>query len=338
MPNAYIRGTGMYMPEQVITNDDLASKYGIDTDHEWIFQRTGIEERRFAPEGISTSDLGARAAEEAMKNAGVDKGDIDLIIFATLSPEHAFPGSGVYLNAKLEMEGVPALDIRNQCSGFLYGMATATSMIESGLYKNILLVGGEIHSAGLDLTTRGRQIACLFGDGAGAAVVSATEEEGRGVHWMNLGADGRFADDLTAKIWDSSRRPYIKMDEDGNGFVPNAELAPYMNGKVVFKNAVEKMIGSMVGMAWENSIEVADVDLFFFHQANLRINQLVAKQLGIPEEKCPTNIARYGNTTAATIPTLLAEAEASGQLKPGMKIAMCGFGSGFTWGSLYMTW
>jgi 3-oxoacyl-[acyl-carrier-protein] synthase-3 len=337
MPNAYVRGTGMYMPENVVTNDDLVKTYGIDTTHDWIVQRTGIEARRFAPEGVGPSDLALHASEEAIQNAGLEKEDIDLIVFCTLSPEHAFPGAGVYLQAKLGLEGVPALDIRNQCSGFVYGLATAASMVRGGAAKNVLLVGGEVHSAGLDLTTRGRQVCCLFGDGAGAAIVSATEED-RGVRWWTLGADGNFADALNAKVWDARRRPYIEVDEDGNGIIPADMLWPHMNGKLVFRHAVEKMITSLMALCWEQKLETEDIDLFFFHQANLRINQYIAEQLKIPEEKLPSNIQKYGNTTAATIPTLLAECEREGRLKKGMKVAMVAFGSGFTWGAAFADW
>lgn len=337
MPNAYIRGTGLYMPERVVTNDDLSSKFGIETSHEWIVQRTGIEQRRFADEGIGGADLAVGAAKQALERAGMDKGEIDMIVYCTLSPEHAFPGGGVYFQAKMGMEGIPALDVRNQCSGFLYGLATATSMVQSGACKNVLVVGAEVHSSGLDFSTRGRTIACLFGDGAGAVIVSATDED-RGVKWWNLGADGRFADSLAAKVWDARKRPYIEIDENGEGRIPADMMFPHMDGKTVFKNAVEKMITSVIGMCMENQLDVEDIDLFFFHQANLRINQFVMDQLKIPEEKAPSNIQRYGNTTAATIPTLLAEAEADGRLKPGMKIAMVAFGSGFTWGSAYAVW
>lgn len=337
MPNAYIRGTGLHMPETVVTNHDLSSRFGIETSHEWILQRTGIEARRFAEEGVSGADLATEAAKQALANAGMDKSEIDMIVYCTLSPEHCFPGGGVYFQANMGMEGVPALDVRNQCSGFLYGLATATSMVQAGACKNILVIGAELHSPGMDFTTRGRTIACLFGDGAGAVIVSATDED-RGIKWWNLGADGRYADALTTKLWDARRRPYIDIDENGVGHIPVENMFPHMDGKVVFKNAVEKMITSVVGMCWENKIEVQDIDLFFFHQANLRINQFVMDQLKIPEEKAPSNIQRYGNTTAATIPTLLAEAEADGRLKPGMKIAMVAFGSGFTWGSAYAVW
>lgn len=337
MPNAYISGTGMFMPDNIVTNDDLASQYGIETTNEWIVQRTGIEQRRFAPAGVGASDLAKPAAEEAIKNAGLEKEDIDMIVFATLSPRHAFPGAGVYLQALLEMEGTPALDLRNQCTGFIYGLATAAAMVRCGSAQHILVVGAEVHSPGLDLSTRGRQLACLFGDGAGAVVVSATDDD-RGITWWHLGADGKHADALTAKIWDSRERPYIPVRDDGTGVVPDDMLYPYMNGKLVFRHAIEKMIASLMAMTWELKIDLEDVDLFFFHQANLRINQYILEQLKIPEEKAPSNIQRFGNTTAATIPTLLAEAEKSGKLEKGMKVAMVAFGSGFTWASAYAKW
>jgi 3-oxoacyl-[acyl-carrier-protein] synthase-3 len=214
MPNAYISGTGGYVPPRVVTNDDLVKQYGIDTTHDWILQRTGIEERRFADEGVGSADLAVHAAKQAIESAGITKEDLDMIVFATLSPEHCFPGSGVYLQQKLglcdgpDAKFVPALDVRNQCSGFLYGLATATSMVKSGGAKHVLLVGAEVHSAAIDLTTRGRTVASLFGDGAGAVIVSATDED-RGVRTWHLGADGRYADVLAQKIWDIRKRPFI---------------------------------------------------------------------------------------------------------------------------------
>jgi 3-oxoacyl-[acyl-carrier-protein] synthase-3 len=271
MTNAYIRGAGMYVPETVITNQDLVERFGIDTSHDWIVQRTGIEERRFTPAGMGPSDLALRATEQALERAGLERDDIDLIVFATISPEHMFPGSGVYLQEKLGLPGVPAMDLRNQCSGFLYGLYTASAAVKAGMAKNVLLVGAEIHSAGLDLSTRGRQLACLFGDGAGAVIVSGTEDEARGLRWISLGADGRYSDELMARVWDTRKRPMMHIDEDSRGIIPTEDVFPYMNGKVVFKHAVEKMVTSIVGMCWENQVEVSDVDLFFFHQANLRI-------------------------------------------------------------------
>ncbi len=343
MKNAYISGTGFYVPPKVVTNDDLAKTYGIDTTSDWIVQRTGIEERRFSEPGVATSDLGAEAAKRAIARAGLEPRDLDLIVFATLSPDAAFPGSGVYLQEKLGLcdgpkaKFVPALDVRNQCSGFLYGIATAASFVKSGAAKHVLLVGAETHSAALDLSTRGRTVASLFGDGAGAVVVSATDED-RGVRGFWLGADGRHADALKQQVWDIKKRPFIELDEDGYGRVPPEHIFARMDGKLVFRHAVERMIEALFKAYSELGLTHDAVDLFFFHQANLRINQYVADQLGIPKDKLVSNIQRYGNTTAATIPILLAEAEERGQLQRGMKIAMVGFGSGFTWGSVIADW
>jgi 3-oxoacyl-[acyl-carrier-protein] synthase-3 len=343
VPNAYISGTGSFVPPNVVTNDELREKYGIDTTNEWIVKRTGIEARRFSEPGVATSDLGLEAAKKAIANAKIEPHDLDLIIFATLSPDHAFPGSGVYLQQKLGLcdgpkaKFVPALDVRNQCSGFLYSLATATSFVKSGAAKHVLVVGAETHSAALDLTTRGRGIAALFGDGAGAVVVSATEED-RGIRSFKLGADGRHADALAQKVWDIKKRPFIDVDENGNGLVPASDLWANMDGKLVFKNAVERMttvlMETLLAQGWTGN----DIDLFLFHQANLRINQYIADMLAIPPEKTIHNIQRYGNTTAATIPLLLDEANQTGRLTPGTKLALVAFGSGFTWGSCLLEW
>jgi 3-oxoacyl-[acyl-carrier-protein] synthase III len=343
VPNAYISGTGFYVPPRVVTNDDLRTQYGMDTTHEWILQRTGIESRRFAEDGVGTSDLAVHAAEAALEAAGLQKHDLDMIVLATLSPDHCFPGSGVYLQQKLGLcEGpnakfVPALDVRNQCSGFLYGLATASSMVKSGACKHVLLIGAETHSAALDLTTRGRGVSSLFGDGAGAVIVSATEED-RGLRAWKLGADGRFADVLAQHVWDIQKRPFIPQNADGVGQVSPEKMWAQMDGKLVFKNAVERMITVLMETCMAAGVTGADIDMFFFHQANLRINQYIQNHLGIPDEKVCHNIQRYGNTTAATIPILLAEAVRDGRLKPGMKIAMVAFGSGFTWGGAIMDW
>lgn len=343
MPNAYISGTGFYVPPKVVTNDSLAKDYGIDTTNEWIVQRTGIEERRFAEEGVGTSDLAVPAARQAIERAGLQPRDIDMIVFATLSPDHAFPGSGVYLQQKLglcdgdDAKFVPALDVRNQCSGFVYSLTVASSMVRAGTAKHVLVVGAETHSAALDLSARGRQVASLFGDGAGAVVVSATDED-RGIRGSYLGADGRFADVLSQKVWDIKRRPFVKLDENGVGHVPPEHLWAQMDGKQVFRNAVERMIGVLMQACADQGLTRDDIDLYFFHQANLRINQYIAQQIGLSEDKLVSNIQRYGNTTAATIPILLAEAEQSGRLKRGMKIAMVAFGSGFTWGAVIADW
>lgn len=343
MPNAYISGTGFYVPPRVVKNDDLRTAYGIDTTHEWIVQRTGIEERRFADEGVATSDLAAKAAEQAIERAGIRKSDLDMIVFATLSPDRCFPGSGVYLQQKLglcdgpDAKFVPALDVRNQCSAFLYSLATATGLVKSGAAKHVLVVGAEVHSAALDLTTRGRNVAALFGDGAGAAIVSTTDED-RGVRTVKLGADGRFADVLTQRVWDVSKRPFLPQNEEGWGLVDPQMMWAYMDGKTVFKHAVERMMTVLMEACIDAGITGQDIDLFVFHQANLRINQYIQQALGIPDDKVVHNIQRYGNTTAATIPILLAEAEQSGKLKKGMKVAMIAFGSGFTWGAAIADW
>jgi len=327
----------------VLSNDELAQTYGMDTTNEWIIQRTGIETRHFADEGVGTSDLALQASQAALADAGLAAHDLDLIVLATLSPDHAFPGSGVYLQRKLglcdgpDAKFIPALDVRNQCSGFVYGLATASAMIQSGAAKHVLVVGAETHSAALDLSSRGRAVASLFGDGAGAVIVSATDED-RGIRGWVLGADGRFADDLSQKVWDISKRPFIPVDDNGVGQVDPDSLWPHMQGRVVFRHAVERMCEVLFRACAQVGITGDQIDLFCFHQANMRLNQYVQNQLGIPEHKIVHNIQRYGNTTAATIPILLAEAVRDGKLERGKKVAMVAFGSGFTWGAVIADW
>lgn len=341
MLNAYISGTGFFAPPRVVTNDDLRHVYGIDTSDEWVEQRTGIKERRFADEGVACSDLALRASEQAIERAGLQKSDIGMIIFCTLSPDQHFPGSGVTLQQKLGLcdagRFIPCMDIRNQCSGFLYGLSTASALVQTGVHKHILLVGAEVHSSALDLTTRGRTVGVLFGDAAGAVVVSATEEN-RGVRGTYLGADGRHADVLSLKIFDITKKPYIPIDAEGVGHVEVASMYPQMEGKQVFKHAVMRMLGVMMETFQKHRLTVNDVDLFCFHQANLRINQHIQQQIGAPPEKFINNIQRYGNTTAATLPSLLFEAEESGRLKRGMKVVLVAFGAGFTWGCSVIDW
>jgi 3-oxoacyl-[acyl-carrier-protein] synthase-3 len=321
----------------------LADEYGIETSDEWIRPRTGIEERRFSDDGVYTSDLAKEASLMAIDHAGLDKGAIDLIVLATLSPDCHFPGTAVYLQDRLGLaEGdgatfVPALDIRNQCSGFVYGLSVAASMVQSGAMKNVLLVGAETHSHAMDMTTRGRNVCSLFGDGAGAVVVSATEED-RGLKGFDLGADSRFADALCQKIWNVSNKTFLPLDEEGRGIVEPEMMWAHMDGKKVFRHAVQRMIETLMTTCLKLDITRDDIDLFFFHQANLRINEYIGKTMGIDPDKMVHNIERYGNTTAATIPIMLAEAEREGRLKRGMKIAMVAFGSGFTWGSAIMDW
>jgi 3-oxoacyl-[acyl-carrier-protein] synthase-3 len=232
---------------------------------------------------------------------------------------------------------VPALDVRNQCSGFVYGLSTATAHIRAGMAKHVLLVGAETHSGALDLSTRGRQVSSLFGDGAGAVVVSATQED-RGVRALHLGSDGRHAKVLAQRVWDISQRPFIPLDDQGRGIVEPEMMWTHMDGRSVFKHAVSRMIEALTTVCKDQGTALEEIDLFFFHQANLRINQYVAQKLGLPEEKVPHNIERCGNTTAATIPLLLAETTRDGRLKPGMKVATTVFGSGFTWGAALIDW
>jgi 3-oxoacyl-[acyl-carrier-protein] synthase-3 len=342
--NAYISGTGFYVPPRVVSNDDLVRDYGMDTTDEWIQQRTGIKERRFADDGVGSADLGLEATKMALADAGLEPQDLDMIIFATLSPEHCFPGSGVYLQDKLglcrgpKIKFVPCLDVRNQCSGFLYGMKVASALIESNQCKRVLLVGAETHSHALDLTTRGRTVASLFGDGAGAAVFEGTQED-RGVRGVWLGADGSNADVLAQHIWNIASFPFVPLDKDGVGHIPPQQLFAQMDGKTVFKHAVTKIAGALMQALGETKTKIEEIDLFVLHQANLRINEYVAqKLLKVPEDKVVNNIERYGNTTAATIPILLAEAVRSGKLQRGMKVACAAFGSGFTWGSAIIDW
>ena len=336
MPKARISGIGMNVPDEIVTNDDLSKL--MDTNDEWIRTRTGIERRRFAPEGTSTSGLAVPAAERAIEDAGLTKRDIGLILFATLTPDHHFPGAGCYMQAEMDMAGVGVMDIRNQCSGFLYGLGAAASFVESGAYEHVLVVGSEIHSSGLQLTTEGRDVAVLFGDGAGAAVVSATDDEdGGAIHSFHLYADGRHADALCQKIWDIRKKPFIQHDGK-TGVVDPALLWAYMNGREVFKYAVRGMVGAVMEACTHNGVTIKDIDLVVPHQANMRINEYVAKMLEVPPEKVIHSIVDYGNTTAATIPMAMCVAREQGRLERGMKVMCVGFGSGFTWGSVYLTY
>ncbi len=331
MIRSRITGIGSYVPSRVVTNDDL--KQYMDTSDEWIRQRTGIEERHWV-EGETNSDLALKATERALIAAKLDKSKIDLIILATLSPDHDFPGTGCYLQAKLGLPGVPALDIRQQCSGFLYGLSIADQFIRSGMYQNILLVGSEVHSVGLDKSTRGRDVTVLFGDGAGAAVISRTEVKDAGkdayVYSTHLHADGASADELCLMAPGcangSTERLDAAMMEAGLHY-------PKMNGKKVYVSAVRRMSEVLAEALKANKLDLSDIDLFLFHQANLRINEAVAQQMSIPWDKVFNTIHKFGNTTAATLPLGMDEALRAGKLKPGMRVAMAAFGSGFTWAS-----
>ena len=330
-PRSRILGTGAYVPPRVVPNSEIAPLVGVDEG--WIEQRTGIRERRFVQDGVGASDLGVEAARRAMANAGIVPGQVDFTIFATLTPDYCFPGSSSLLHRKLGLGTTPAFDLRSQCTGFLYALVMADSLVASGAAENILVVGAEVHSTGLDLTPRSKEITVLFGDGAGAVVVGRPGSSGRGIIDFCLHADGRGVEDLMCVAPESSRRPRIDHDmlEAGLHF-------PRMDGRKVFRNAVEKLSESVAELLERTGFTVADVGCFVFHQANLRIIQMVAKRLGIPEEAVFTNIARYGNTTAASIPLALHEAVDQHVVRPGDLVVLSGFGAGYAWGSLVMRW
>lgn len=327
-----ILGVGHYTPSKVVTNADLAKL--MTTSDEWIVQRTGIKERRFIEEsGIGASDLAVPAAKMALEHAGLEAKDIDAIIFATLSPDFNFPGSGCFLGHKLGMPGVPALDVRNQCSGFLYGLSIADAWVRAGMYKRILLVGAEVHSTGIDLTDRGRDVAVLFGDGAGAAIIGPATDENQGLKSIILHADGSGAKDLWTEIPASAYAPTRVTKEQ----LDEGRQFPSMNGKQVFRWATEKMPAVAKDAMDRAGVTADQIDLFVPHQANLRINQMVGAKLGIPEAKTVANIEKYGNTTAATIPLGLSEAWREGRCKRGSNVLMAAFGSGYTWAGAVIT-
>lgn len=322
---AAILGAGHYLPSKVVTNNDLAGMF--PTSDEWIHQRTGIRERRFIEEsGIGASDLAVPACRMALERAGREAKDVDAVLFATLSPDVNFPGSGCLLTHKLGLPGVPALDVRNQCSGFLYSLSVADAWVRAGVYRTILVVGAEVHSTGLDFTERGRDIAVLFGDGAGAVVVGESPDGQAGIRSIRLHADGVGAQDLWLEAPASKYMPRLTHE-----MIDEGRVWPKMNGKAVFRWATEKMPEVSRGVLEEVGWSPADVDLFVPHQANMRINQMVASRLGIPEAKTVHNIERYGNTTAATIPIGLSESWRDGRLAPGHRVLMAAFGAGFTW-------
>lgn len=326
-----ITGVGSFVPSQVYTNFDLEKM--MDTSDEWIQQRTGIVQRHWVEDSVSNSDLALEASLKAIAHAGLQKKDIDMIIFATLSPDHEFPGTGCFLQARLELPEIAVLDIRQQCTGFLYGLSIADKFIQSGSHKNILVVGSEVHSKGLDKTPEGRNVAVLFGDGAGAVVVSARElkdekTESR-IITTKLHADGAYAKEL----WIPAPGTALGKDRINHQMIEEGAHYPQMNGKTVFVHATKRMSECLTDACKEAGVSLHDVDLFLFHQANLRINSKVAEMLSIPENKVFNTIQNYGNTTAATIPLGMDDAIKAGVLKKGMLVASAAFGSGFTWAS-----
>ena len=331
MIRSEVVSTGYYVPERVVTNNDLAKL--MDTSDEWIQQRSGVVERHWVGEDEGGSDLAAQATQMALERAGMEASDIDCIIVATLSPDHFFPGTGVFLQRKLGLKGIPCLDVRNQCSGFLYGLSVADAWIRTGQYQHVLLVGTEVHSTGLDVSTEGRDTAVLFGDGAGVAILGPAQKAGRGVLSVHIHADGAHAEKLWVEAPASRYHPLID-----HSYLDQRMHRPHMDGREVFKHAVVRMPQAVREALEANGLAIEDIDLLVPHQANLRISQAVQKSLGLPDEKVINNIQRFGNTTAASIPIALHEALAEGRIRRGDLVCLVAFGSGFTWGSALIRW
>ena len=334
MYNSKITGLGYYVPDNIVTNDDLSKI--MDTNDEWIQERTGIKERHWIPDGSEDSSaiMGVKAAKIAIERAGLTKDDIDFIVFATLSPDYFFPGCGVQVQDMLDMPTIGAIDIRNQCSGFIYALSTADQFIKTGMYKNILVIGAEYHSNGLDKTTRGRGVSVIFGDGAGACILSREEDSSKGILSSHLHSEGKHADKLivaspSIKHW----VPEIlaSKEEDISYF-------PYMDGTFVFKNAVVRFSEVIMEGLQKNNLQTSDIDMLIPHQANLRISQFVQKKFGLNDDQIFNNIMKYGNTTAASIIIALTEAWENGNIKDNDLVVLAAFGSGFTWGSVIIRW
>jgi len=323
--------TGFHVPERVITNNELTQ--WMETSDEWIRQRSGIAERRWVDGGVGSSDLALVAAEQALERAGLQASDLDCVVLATLSPDVYFPGSGVFLQRKLGVKNIPCLDVRNQCSGFIYGLSVADAWIRTGTYERILLVGTEVHSTGLEKSTAGRDTAVLFGDGAGAVILGPVEDSGRGILSVNIHADGRHAEKLWIEAPGSRYNPWLEAEQIERGLT-----RPVMEGRDVFKHAVVKMPQAVREALEASGLTIEDVDLVIPHQANERITQAVQKALGLPDEKVVSNIHKYGNTTAASIPIALHEAVEAGRIERGDLICLTAFGSGFTWGAALIRW
>ncbi|HLP37906.1 beta-ketoacyl-ACP synthase III [Lacibacter sp.] len=348
MVRSKIAGIGMYVPSNVVTNNDL-TKY-MDTNDEWIQERTGIKERRFAHRTEeTTTTMGVEAATIAIKRAGITPQDIDFIVFATLSPDYYFPGCGVLLQRAMKMKQVGALDVRNQCSGFVYAVSVADQFIKTGMYKNILVVGAEKHSFGLDFSTRGRNVSVIFGDGAGAVVLQPTTDENRGILSTHLHSDGNDAEILAmynpgthANHWKENLASFNDAEMAdmfmSHEMIDKAELFPNMDGPAVFKTAVVKFPEVIVEALTANGYQPADLKLLIPHQANLRIAQFVQQKLKLRDDQVYNNIQKYGNTTAASVPIALCEAWEAGKLNEGDLVCLAAFGSGFTWASALLKW
>jgi len=349
MTRSRIAGIGMYVPDQVVTNQDL-KKY-MDTSDEWIQERTGIRERRYADRTKeTTTTMAVEAARIAIERAGITPQDIDFIVFATLSPDYYFPGCGVLVQRAMKMKEIGALDVRNQCSGFVYALSVADQFIRTGMYRNILVIGSEKHSFGLDFSTRGRNVSVIFGDGAGAVVLQPTEDPGRGILSTHLHSDGESAEILAmynpgthANHW--KQEPYASFDDAEIGqmffshqMIDNGQIFPYMDGPAVFKKAVIKFPEVIHEALNANQLHASDIRMLIPHQANLRISQFVQQQLGLSDDQVYNNIQKYGNTTAASVPIALCEAWEAGKIKDGDLVCLAAFGSGFTWASALLRW
>jgi 3-oxoacyl-[acyl-carrier-protein] synthase-3 len=350
MKRSVIAGIGRYVPDRVVTNNDLLPY--MDTSDEWIQERTGIRERRYADrKSETTTTMGVEASHIAIERAGISTNDIDFIIFATLSPDYYFPGCGVLLQRAMKMREIGALDVRNQCSGFVYALSIGDQFIRTGMYKNILVVGAEKHSFGLDFSTRGRNISVIFGDGAGAVVLQPTEDDNRGILGTHLHSDGTHAEILAmfnpgthANHW-SNGVPQADFNEAELGdmfmshaMIDNAQNFPNMDGPAVFKFAVEKFPAVIMEALSAQNLKPSDLKLLIPHQANLRISQFVQKKLGLRDDQVYNNIQRYGNTTAASVPIALCEAWQEGKIDKGDLVCLAAFGSGFTWASALLRW
>ena len=335
MYNSRITGLGYYVPDTIVTNNDL--KQWMETSDEWIQERTGIKERRWIDPktGDTTSSMGAKAATIAIERAGLSKDDIDFIVFATLSPDMYFPGGGVRVQDMLAMPTIGAIDIRNQCSGFIYGLSVADQFIKTGMYKNVLVIGSENHSGGLERSTRGRGVTVIFGDGAGAAVLSRSEEKGKGILSSHLHSEGKHAKELALEGPATGRWvPEILAANDPE----DTSYFPYMNGQFVFKHAVVRFSEAIIEGLKANNLSKDDIDMLIPHQANLRIAQFIQQKFQLDDNKVYNNIQKYGNTTAASIIIALTEAWEKGKIKDNDLVILAAFGSGFTWGSVVIRW
>ena len=331
-----IAGLGSYVPENVVTNDDLAKI--MDTNDAWIQERTGIKERRHIKkgDGNTTAVMGVKAAKIAIERAKISKDDIDLIVFATLSPDYYFPGCGVQVQEMLDIHTCPALDVRNQCSGFIYALSVADQYIKTGMYKNILVIGSENHSGGLDFTDRGRSVSVIFGDGAGAAVLTRSNHIGQGILSTHLHSEGKHTKELSLEGPSTMHWVPEIIAENPQG--DNIPYYPYMNGQFVFKHAIQRFSEVIMEGLAQNGLELKDIDMLIPHQANLRISQFIQHKLKLNEDQVYNNIQKYGNTTAASIPIALTEAWEEGKIKDGDTVVLAAFGSGFTWGSAIIEW